>query len=69
MKNYYLPEEKFNELEERILKLNKKYNSSISTKIIQKTLSKGINGVEFTLIERDSLWSWHIRSLERILGF
>ena len=51
MKTYHLPEEKFNEFEERILKLNKKYCSSISTKVIQKSLSKGFNGVEFTLTE------------------
>lgn len=49
--NYFLPEEGFNSLEEMISKLNKKYKSSISTRVVKTTLAKNKKGVEYPLVE------------------
>ena len=74
MKIYSLPEEGFVELEERISKINKKYKTSISTEVLQKTLAKGKNGVEFTLVEfnligeKPLLGTYEVLAVKKIEG-
>ena len=49
--NYFLPEEGFNMLEEMISKLNKKYKSSVSTRVVKTPLAKNEKGAEYPLVE------------------
>ena len=74
MKIYSLPEEGFVELEGRISKINKKYKTSISTEVLRKTLTKGANGVEFTLVEfnligeKPLLGTYEVLAVKKIEG-